>query len=100
MSEGIPLKNIIKELISELGKKEKEETDILKTWEKTVGKKGAEHTKPVFLKTKKLIVNVDNSSWLYTLTTEKNKLIKEFNKNLGKRDKIKQLQFRIGNIKE
>ena len=38
MSEGTPLKNIIKELISNLGEKEKEETDILKTWERTVGK--------------------------------------------------------------
>ena len=99
MSEGTPLKNILKELISELGKKEKEETDILKTWEKTVGEKGAKHTKPVFLKTQKLVVNVDNSPWLYKLTTEKSKLIMEFNKNLKKRDKIKQLQFRIGDIK-
>ena len=100
MSEGTPLKSIIKELLSNLGEKEKEETHILKTWEKTIGKKGAKQTKPVFLKSKKLVVNVSNSSWLYKLTTEKTKLIQGFNKNLKNRNKIKQLQFRIGDIKE
>jgi len=100
MEKERPLEGVIKKLINDLGGKEGERFDFLETWEHTVGKKISKHTKPAFLKKERLVVNVSNSSWLYKLTTEKNKLIKDLNKNLKKRKKIKEIQFRIGEIKK
>lgn len=94
-----PLRDVIKKVISDLEKKEEKEADILKIWEKAAGKKAARHAKPVFLKKKRLVVKVSDSSWLYKLTLEKSALIDKFNRNLknsGK--KIKELQFRVGKI--
>ena len=93
-----PLKDTIKKVIADLEEREKEELDIFKIWEKASGKKASKHTKPVFLKSKRLVVNVTDSSWLYKLTLEKDRLIQEFNRDLKGRKKIKELQFRIGEI--
>ncbi len=98
MNRNAPLKDIVKKIIADIEKKEKEEIDISKMWEKAVGKKGSMHTRAVFLKSKRLVVNVSDSSWLYKLTLEKEELIKKFNNNLHGRKKIKALQFRIGEI--
>ena len=93
-----PLKDTIKKVIANLEKREKEELDIVRTWESAAGKKASKHTKPAFLKSRRLVVNVSDSSWLYKLTLEKESLIKRFNKNLKGRKKIKELQFRIGEV--
>ena len=98
MEKGAPLKDVIKKIISDIEKREKEELDLLKIWENAAGKKAAKHTKPTFLKSKRLIINVSSSSWLYKLTLEKQNLMKEINKNLKGPKKIKELQFRIGDI--
>ncbi|UCD54658.1 MAG: DUF721 domain-containing protein [Candidatus Omnitrophota bacterium] len=92
------LKDIVKKVITDLEKREKEELDVCKIWEKVAGKKASKHTKPAFLKSKRLVVNVSDSSWLYKLTMEKDKLIQGFNKDLKGRKKIKELQFRIGEV--
>ena len=93
------LKDIVKKIISGLEEREAEETDIVKIWERAVGKKASKQTKPVFLKSKRLIVTVSTSSWLYKLTLEKNKLIESINNDLKGKKKIKELQFRIGQVK-
>ncbi len=93
-----PLKDTIKKVIADLEEREKEELDISKIWEKAAGKAASKHTKPAFLSSKRLVVNVSDSSWLYKLTLEKDRLIQGFNKNLKGRKKIKELQFRIGEI--
>ena len=92
------LKNIVKNVISDLEKREQKEQDIKKTWEQAAGKKAAGHTKLVFFKSKRLIVNVSDSSRLYELTVAKQEIIKKFNKNIDGRSQIKELQFRIGKI--
>ena len=92
------LKDIVKNVISGMEKKEKEEQDVIETWGKAAGKKAARHTRPVSLKAKKLIVNVSDSPWLYQLTLEKNEIIKKFNTKLGKRKQIREVQFRIGDV--
>lgn len=100
MGSTAPLKDVVKKIISGLEKKEKEESDILRAWEKAAGRGASKHTKPAFLKAKRLIVNVSDSSWLYKLTLEKDRLIEKFNANAKGRKKIKELQFRIGTVKE
>ncbi len=98
MDKDGPLKDIVKKVIASLEEREKEELDVSKIWEKAAGKKASKHTKPAFLKSKRLVVNVSDSSWLYKLTLEKDRLIQGFNKNLKGGKKIKELQFRIGEI--
>ena len=98
MDKNGPLKDIIKKVISDLEKKE--EVDILKIWEKVVGAKAAKHARPTFFRSKKLIIKVSDSAWLYKLTLEKGRLIEKLNNDLmGKTKKmIKELQFRIGEV--
>jgi predicted nucleic acid-binding Zn ribbon protein len=91
------LKGVVDKILSDIKKREKEEVDIEKVWKKTAGAKAAKHSKPAFLKSKRLVVQVASSSWLYTLTLEKSRLIKKFNTNVkGNKKKINELQFRIG----
>ena len=98
MDKDEPLKDTIKKVIAKIEEREKEELDVSKIWEKAAGKKASKHTKPAFLKSKRLVVNVSDSSWLYKLTLEKEGLIRGFNEGLKGRRKIKELQFRIGEI--
>lgn len=93
-----PLKNLLKNVISGIEKKRKDEGDIVNLWEKTVGKKASRHTKPAFLKEGRFVVNVSNSSWLYNLTIEKRTLLQKLNRSLKKEKKVKTLQFRIQKI--
>ena len=97
--KNAPLKDIIKTVISNIEKKEKDESDILALWKKTAGKTAAKRTTPAFLKAGRLVINVSDSSWLYRLTLEKKKLIQKFNAGLKGKKKIKELQFRIGEIR-
>jgi predicted nucleic acid-binding Zn ribbon protein len=71
--------------------------DIESIWKKVAGKKASAHTKPASLRKKCLVVNVDGSSWLYELTLRKGEFLKNLKKKLGS-DKIKELQFRIGEL--
>ena len=92
------LKDVVKKVISGLEKRQEEEHDIIKAWQKAAGRKAAAHTKLVLFKGKRLVVNVSDSSWLYKLTLEKKGIIKKFNESVKSRKKAGELQFRIGEI--
>jgi len=94
----VELKDVVKQVISGLEKRQEEESAVIKAWQNAVGKKAAAHTKPVLFKGKKLVINVSDSSWLYKLTLEKKRIIKIFNENAKTRKKAEELQFRIGEI--
>ena len=66
-------------------------------WEKVVGKNVFKYTRPVTLKSGRLVVNVSDSSRLYELTLKRRELIKDINKHLKKK-KIKEIRFKIGEI--
>ena len=85
--------------------------DLLNRWEKTTVKKGnavreawseiteeetKKHARPVSLKNGTLMVMVDNSSWLYKMTLEKNNVLQKFNKAYKGRKKARDIRFRIG----
>ena len=93
-----PLNSTLKNIIANLKKKEQDEGDFLTIWEQVVGVKIVSHTRLVSFKDKKLLVNVSDSTLLYTLTLDKNRIIKEINKGLKGRNKIEEIQFRIGGI--
>jgi len=90
--------SIVKSIIEKLDRHSNLTTDeIEKGWKQLVGKKAFSHTKPVALGKKKLVINVDGSAWLYELTLRKNELLAGLKERFGE-DKIKELQFRIGEI--
>jgi len=100
MAKISPLKDILKTVIGKLEEKEKAEETLKRIWEEVVGKAAAKHTRLVFIKSRRLVVNVSDSSWLYKLTLEKNDIIEKYNKKAEKKKRIKKLHFRIGNIAE
>ena len=65
--------------------------------EGAAGEKAVRHAKPVSLRKKRLVVNVDGSSWLYELTLKKESLLTKMKQRLGE-ERIKELQFRIGEL--
>jgi len=89
---------VIKSLIEKLDKEARPTSeDIEAIWKDVAGDKAARHAKPVSLRKKRLIVNIDGSSWLYELTLKKESLLSALKNKLGE-DKIKELQFRIGEL--
>jgi len=92
------LKDVVKQVISGLEKRQEEEFDIARAWREAAGEKAAAHTRPVLFKGKKLVVNVSDSSWLYKLTLEKKEIIKKFNESVKSCKKARELQFRIGEV--
>ena len=94
----LPLKGVLKKIVADLEKKGKEEEDLTRVWEKIAGTRAARNTKLAFMRSKRLVINVHNSSWLYKLTLEKETLKQKLNDALKGNKKIKELQFRIGEI--
>ena len=94
-----PLEGLLKNIVSGIGGRGRlNEEDITKIWEKVVGEKASGHTLPVSFKRAGLVVNVDCSAWLYELTLEKQDILKKLEEYL-KGKKIKDIRFRIGEIK-
>ena len=94
------LNQLIGNVINNLsGKGRLGEEEIECAWRAAVGGPTAKHSQPVSFKKGTLIVNVASSSWLYDLTVRKNEILKTLDKEL-KGKKIKELRFRIGDIKE
>lgn len=73
--------------------------EIASAWSSAAGAAAARHSRPVSFKKNSLIVNVESSSWLYELTVRKKEILQILEKEL-KGGKVKELRFRIGEIKE
>ena len=92
------IETIVKSLMEKLDKRSNPTSDEIEgIWKEIVGKKAFAHTKPALLKKKRLVINVDGSGWLYELTLRKDEFLAALKKRLGK-DKINELQFRIGEL--
>lgn len=81
------------------GKERLGEEEIVSAWRKAAGNAAAGHSRPVSFKKASLVVNVASSSWLYELTVRKKEIMKILESEL-KGKKIKELRFRIGDIKD
>ena len=94
-----PLEDVLKDIISGISKKGGlTEEDVDSAWERAVGEKAAEHSKPCTLKGSRLIVSVDGSSWLYELTIRKREILKSLSEIL-KSSRVKDITLRIGELK-
>ncbi len=94
-----PLEEVLKNIISGVsGKAVATQEDVRAAWENAVGKKAARHSRPRSLASSRLIVNIDDSSWLYELTVRRKEILKKLGEAL-KSSRIKDITFRIGDLK-
>ena len=92
------MEGLLREAIKALGGKERlGEEEILEAWKDAAGAAAAGHSKPVSFRRATVTVNVDNSGWLYELTTKKKEIARALSERLGGR-KIKDIRFRIGEV--
>ncbi|MCM8778217.1 MAG: DUF721 domain-containing protein [Candidatus Omnitrophica bacterium] len=94
MSE--PLQIIVSRVMHHLREKSKKE-DIFKLWKKAVGKRVAQHTKPVYFHSGVLVVNVDKTGWLYELNILKPFLFRKLKRFITNTN-LKEIKFRIGEV--
>lgn len=87
------LKEVVSRVVQNLEEKNRN-VDILKTWEKAVGKKIAKHTKPISLKKGVMVINVDRIGWLFELNMLRPFILKK----LKKFSNLESLKFRIGKV--
>jgi predicted nucleic acid-binding Zn ribbon protein len=93
------LGDVLKNVISDIGKKKRFSEELEEAWKDAAGKKAAPHTRTVSLRKARLVVNVDGSPWLYELTLKKRELAKKTEEKLKGRN-IKEIRFRIGDVKK
>jgi len=68
-------------------------------WKRLVGEEAAQHSWPQRLIQGKLLVEVENSGWMYTLSLRKMQLLQGLIELLGA-GRVKALVFRIGERKD
>jgi predicted nucleic acid-binding Zn ribbon protein len=94
-----PLEDLVKGIIGNFGRKEKlSEEDIRSAWSLVVGEQAAKHSRPRSFAEARLIVHVDDSGWLYELTTRKKYILNSLSAEL-KGQKLKDITFRMGELK-
>lgn len=94
-----PIGDVLKDVVEQLGQtKKKDIARIFSLWPALAGKQLSRHTQPVSLRRGTLLINVDESAWLYQVNLQKEVLLKRLKTKLGA-DKIQKLQLRIGDIR-
>jgi len=94
-----PLEDLVKSIIGNFAGKEKlTEEEIRSAWSLVVGEKAAKHSRPRAFTDSRLIVHVDDSGWLYELTTQKKYILNNLSSEL-KGKKLKDITFRIGDLR-
>lgn len=97
--EKNPLEGVLKDIIKAMGGKGRlSEEEVISAWKGAVGESAAKHSRPASFKKSILIVNVNESSWLYELTLKKKDILKKL-EGIPKGKKIKDIRFRIGDTK-
>ena len=100
LAEEGPLGGVVKNIISDIGKRGTlTEEEMLAAWEAVAGRRAAKHARPASLKKSKLVVNVDGSSWLYELTLKKKEILRRLGEELGNK-KVSDIRFRIGEVRK
>jgi len=94
-----PLEDLVKSIIGSFAGKDKlTDEEIRLAWSAVVGEKAAKHSRPRSFADGRLIVHVDDSSWLYELATRKKYILNNLSAQL-KGKKLKDITFRIGDLR-
>jgi len=97
--EKKPLEDLVKSIIGNFAGKERlTEEEICSAWGLVVGEQAARHSRPRSFADSRLIVHVDDSGWLYELTTQKKYILNNLSSQL-KGKKLKDITFRIGDLR-
>ncbi|NQU73587.1 MAG: DUF721 domain-containing protein [Candidatus Omnitrophica bacterium] len=101
--EPLPIKDVVNKVIADLSNSASKEhrpsaEEIKRLWKQAVGKMASQRSRPVSLKKGKLVVHVEDSSFLYNLTLRKREILKNLAKDLE--NGIQDIQFRIGETGE
>ncbi len=95
-SKPAPLSEILPQIVQGLRSESRPTLEAAeKAWSRTAGKAAALHSWPKHLTKGRLLVEVENSGWMYTLSLKKQELLKGLIRSLGG-GRVKELQFRIG----
>jgi predicted nucleic acid-binding Zn ribbon protein len=79
------LKEVINELLEKYRITEKiDEVTLMEQWQELMGKMIAQHTKRIYLKNKKLFIELSSSVVRSELAIAKSKIIEMLNKNFGR----------------
>ncbi len=98
--DPLPIKEILGKVIENLsgasaGARRPGEEEIIKLWAGAAGSAASRQSRPVSLRKGRLVVAVNNSSFLYELTLRKSQILGYLQSNL-QQYKIQDIQFRIG----
>jgi predicted nucleic acid-binding Zn ribbon protein len=97
--QAVPIGEVLKTVVRKLGlEKRVKEAVIAQEWERIVGAKIAGHSKPVGVRGRTLIVNVDSSVWLSELNNYFKDTIVDQVRSDFQESRIKRIRFRIGEI--
>lgn len=92
-----PLDGLVKDIITKWRKEKKEKgIDLMAAWKKAAGAKASRRSRPIRMDRGRLLVNTDNSGWLYELTLKKKEILKRLNCAIKGRKKVREIRFRIG----
>jgi predicted nucleic acid-binding Zn ribbon protein len=84
MSQPFSIKDVLPGVLSSLGiKKGIERQKAIFVWDKVVGRDIRRHTKPRYVRGKKIWVDVDDPIWIQQLSFLKSKILKKLNTELG-----------------
>ena len=99
MRSGLsPIKDVLKTVFAELDRQKNcSREDVEARWLEIAGKTAARHSRPVTLRKSVLAIWVDSPAWMHELSLRKRTLLKRLKSVFGK-DRIAQIQFKIGEI--
>jgi predicted nucleic acid-binding Zn ribbon protein len=90
------LSQIVEKVLSDLkDTKRLSKEEIVQVWNRLVGKEAAQHSWPVGLRSRRLVVEVENSGWMHALGLRRKEILEGLVELLGMR-RVKELSFRIG----
>ena len=96
----IPLRNLLPQLLTDIQHGGRPTKEVMETaWGRVVGEKAAQNSWPRRLARGRLIVEVGNSGWMYTLSPMRFEILQGLIELLGA-GRVKSLSFRIGEGKD
>lgn len=99
-SNVTPIESVLAGLVEKLqGGGRPSQEEIASVWRRLVGEEAAQHSWPRRLAQQRLIVEVENSGWMYALGTKKAQLLEGLVELMGA-GRVRQLSFRIGEGKD
>jgi len=90
-----PLADLLPKVLKEMRSDRLDKETVEMVWRRLVGEKAARYSRPRRLNRRRLVVEVDNSGWMYTLGLKKDRLLIGLIELLGV-GRVKSLTFRIG----